>query len=269
MRIALITGASSGMGAEFALQIDRTEKDIDAIWLIARRKDRLQAVAERLHHDTKVLPMDLTDRANYQVLDRLFKETGAIVGLLVNCAGFGKIGNYRAVNADDSVRMIDLNCSAAVEITYACLPYMQTGSRIIQLCSTAAFQPQQQINVYSATKAFLYSFTRALRMELLPRKIAVLAVCPYWVKDTEFIGIAEDSKKGETRPADGAKKTPKPINNYFGATTKHHVVKSALRCSRLGWAVCTPGVVCTLDRIFAKLLPKQAYLYIWELLRRA
>ena len=108
-------------------------------------------------------------------------------------------------------------------------------------------------------------------MELLPRKIAVLAVCPYWVKDTEFIGIAEKEKTGgaEADRPEKAEKARKPINNYFGATTKSRVVKSALRCSRRGWAVCTPGVVCTLDRIFAKLLPKQAYLYIWELLRRA
>ena len=271
MRIVLITGASSGMGAEFARQIDRTEKNIDAIWLIARRQDRLQAVAERLHHEAKVLPMDLTDRSSFALLDQLLREMEAEVGVLVNCAGFGKIGNYAAVGADDSVNMINLNCSAAVEITLTCLPYMKAGDRIIQLCSTAAFQPQQQISVYSATKAFLYSYTRALRMELLPRKIAVLAVCPYWVKDTEFIGIAEKEKAdgAEADRPEKAEKARKPINNYFGATTKSRVVKSALRCSRRGWTVCTPGVVCTLDRIFAKLLPKQAYLYIWELLRRA
>lgn len=248
------------MGAEFARQIDRTEKNIDAIWLIARRKERLDQVAQELHHETKVIPMDLTDRRNYKTLRQEFRENEAEVGVLVNCAGYGKIGNYAQISGRDSVNMIDLNCSAAVLITLTCLPRMRAGDRIIQLCSTAAFQPQQQINIYSATKSFLYSYTRALRMELLPRKIAVLAVCPFWVKDTEFIGIAENS---------GKKPKNRPINHYFGATTSDRVVKSALRCSRRGWAVCTPGIICTLDRIFAKLLPKEAYLYIWELLRRA
>lgn len=261
MRIALITGASSGMGAEFARQIDRTWKGIDEIWLLARRKQRLEETAGLLHHATRVVPMDLTDRECYGTLEKMFRDEGVRVGLLVNCAGYGKIGNYEKVSRFDSENMIDLNCRAAVDITLSCLPYMKAGDRIIQICSTAAFQPLQHVNIYSATKAFLYNYTRALRMELLPRKIPVLAVCPYWVKDTEFIGIAEKGKKSDGR-------RDMPIRHYTFATTADRVVRSALRCSRMGLAVCTPGVVCTLDRIFSKVLPREAMLYIWELWRR-
>ena len=222
MRIALITGASSGIGAEFARRIDRTEKGMDEIWLLARRKQRLEETAGSLHHAARVVQMDLTDRTCFETLDQMFQEAGVRVGLLVNCAGYG----------------------------------------IIQICSTAAFQPLQHVNIYSATKAFLYHYTRALRMELLPRKISVLAVCPYWVKDTEFIGIAEKGKVA------AAGRKDMPIRHYTFATTADRVVRSALRCSRMGLAVCTPGAVCTLDRIFAKILPREAMLYIWEAFRR-
>lgn len=262
MRIALITGASSGIGAEFARRIDRTEKGIDEIWLLARRKQRLEETAGSLHHAARVVQMDLTDRTCFETLDQMFQEAGVRVGLLVNCAGYGKIGNYEKVSRFDSENMIDLNCRAAVDITLSCLPYMQAGDRIIQICSTAAFQPLQHVNIYSATKAFLYHYTRALRMELLPRKISVLAVCPYWVKDTEFIGIAEKGKVA------AAGRKDMPIRHYTFATTADRVVRSALRCSRMGLAVCTPGAVCTLDRIFAKILPREAMLYIWEAFRR-
>lgn len=265
-RIALITGASSGMGAEFARQIDRTEKNIDEIWLLARRKERLERTAEGLRHETRVIPADLTDRTCFQRLDRTFRDEDVQVGLLVNCAGYGKIGNYAKVSRFDSDNMIDLNCRAAVDITLTCLPFMKAGDRIIQICSTAAFQPLQHVNIYSASKAFLYNYTRALRMELLPRKIAVLAVCPYWVKDTEFIGIAEKGKEKTGGVSPDRKNMP--IRHYTFATTADRVVKSALRCSRRGYAVCTPGIVCTIDRIFSKILPRQAMLYIWELWRR-
>ncbi|MGI6117684.1 MAG: SDR family NAD(P)-dependent oxidoreductase [Bilifractor sp.] len=263
MRIALITGASSGMGAEFAKQIDRTEKDIDEIWLLARRKQRLEEIASGLRHRARAVPMDMTDDAGFEKLEKTFRQEKIQVGILVNCAGYGKLGNYQAVSRFDSLNMIDLNCRAAVSITLSCLPYMKAGDRIIQICSTAAFQPLQQVNIYSASKAFLYNYTRALRMELLPRRIAVLAVCPYWIRDTEFIGIAEKTGK-ET----GQEKN-RPLRHYLLAnTTAAQVAKRALRCSRRGYAVCTPGVICTLDRIFGKLLPREAMMYIWEGLRR-
>lgn len=259
MRIAVITGASSGMGAEFARQIDRGEEDIDEIWLIARRKQRLEEVGKELSHPSRVFPLDLTKEESFQTLEDAMKEAKVQVGILVNCAGYGKIGNYAKVSRYDSINMIDVNCSAAVNITLSCLPFMRPGDRILQLCSTAAFQPLQHINIYGATKAFLYDYTRALRMELLPRKIAVTAVCPFWVKDTEFIAIAKKGQRNGEKP---------PIKSFPFATTSKKVVKSALRCSRRGYAVCTPGAFCTIHRIFAKIIPREALCYFWELMRR-
>lgn len=260
-RIALITGASSGIGRAFTRRIDQTEKDIDEIWLVARRQDKLEEAAAGLQKPTRIIPVDLTEGLDGEIYRNILTETLAgtsrcRIGILVNAAGFAKIGNYRNVTFRDSMQMIDLNAKAAVAVTLACLPYMRRGDRIIQMCSTAAFQPLQHINIYGATKSLLYHYTRALRMELLPRGIAVTAVCPFWVKDTEFIGIAQNH---EEKP---------PIKHFPFATTAEAVAKRGLRSSRAGWAVVTPGAFCVIHRIFTKVFPREVAVWIWEGMRR-
>ncbi len=260
MRIALITGASSGLGREFARRIDLTEPNIDEIWLTARRRERLEELAAELKHPSRVLPFDLTDPASVDAIVEQMTDAQVQAGLLVNCAGYAKIGNYARVSRYDSAHMIDLNCRAAVDITVAVLPFMKAGDRIIEICSTAAFQPLQHMNIYAASKAFLYSYTRALRTELLPRRIIVTAVCPFWIKDTEFIGIARNSEANQ----DGSV----PIRHFFLAVKAESVARYGLRCSRHGRAVCTPGAFSWFHRIFTKVIPREAAIYIWELLRR-
>lgn len=259
MRIALVTGASSGLGKTFALQIDRTEKDVDEIWLIARRRERLEELAGQLGHPAKIIPMDLTEEESIEELERLLADD-IQVGLFVNCAGYAKIGNYEKVTRFDSANMIDLNCKAAVNTTLAALPYMKAGDRIIEICSTAAFQPIQHMNLYAASKAFLYNYARALRMELLPRGIIVTAVCPWWVRDTEFISVARDN---EANPD-----VKEAIKGFPLSTKQSRVVRIALRDSRIGFAVSTPGVMCFFHRIFAKVIPRKWLLYFWEIFRR-
>lgn len=292
-RIALITGASSGMGSVFARRIDETEKNIDEIWLVARRRERLEDVARQLAHPARIIPMDLTDPDSIRKLEILLSEgksadeqendaartagadeqendaartagadrqEGVEVGLFVNCAGYAKIGNYEKVSHYDSDRMIDLNCKAAVNTTLAVLPYMRAGDRIMELCSTSSFQPVTHLNLYAAGKAFLYSYTRALRMELLPRGIKVTAVCPWWVADTEFLSVAKDNAANPD--------SVKSIRSFVLPSKKEAVVRRALRASRMGFAVSTPGIMCFLHRIFSKLIPRTGMLYLWELMRR-
>ncbi len=261
MRIVLITGASSGLGREYARQLDTSAKEkFDEIWLIARRKEKLEELSRELQHTSRVLALDLTAEDACGQLEEALTAADARVHLFINCAGYAKIGNYAKVSRYDSAHMIDLNCKAAVCTTVSVLPYMAAGDRIIEICSTAAFQPLQHINIYGAGKAFLYHYTRALRMELLPRRIRVLAVCPFWIKDTEFISIAEHSEvPPEEKP---------PIRHYQFATTARAVVKRSLRASRAGFAVCTPSVFCFLHRLFSKVIPREALLYFWEFMRR-
>lgn len=257
-RIALITGASSGLGRQLSQLIDVREKHIDEIWLVARRQDRLEELAGRLQHKTRTFPLDLTEEQSRQSLADAMQQEGVRVGLLLNCAGLGKIGNYQSLTLEESDSMIELNDRAAVDMTVLALPRMQQGDRIIEICSTAAFQPIQHFNVYAASKSFLYNYSRGLRMELLPRRIAVTAVCPYWMKDTEFIPVARDTGS-ENKAA---------IRGFPFSSKSEKVAKRILRSSRMGFAVCTPGIFCTIHRFFSKLLPREILMLFWEGLRR-
>ncbi|MCC8028276.1 MAG: SDR family NAD(P)-dependent oxidoreductase [Lachnospiraceae bacterium] len=259
MRIALITGASSGLGKTFAEQIDCTETGIDEIWLVARRRERLEETARELSHPSKILSLDLLKEESFKTLEDELKQD-IQVGLFVNCAGYAKIGNYEKVSRMDSEMMIDLNCRAAVSTTLVVLPYMRAGDRILEICSTSSFQPIPHLNIYAASKAFLYSYTRALRMELLPRGIVVTAVCPWWVKDTEFIQVARDNRSNPD--------VAESIRGFPLATKEEDVVRRALRGSRMKLAVSTPGVMCFFHRIFSKVIPRKCLLYIWEIFRR-
>lgn len=195
MNIILITGASSGMGVEFALQLDNVFHNIDEIWLIARRKKEMLEVAQYLEHPTRVLDMDVTNDNDIERLKRLLSDEKPVIRMLVNSAGYGIMGDFSKSDIGDELGMIDVNCRALTQMTYLCLPYMKKNSRIIQLASSAAFLPQPNFAVYAATKSYVYSFSRALNQELRTRKIYVTAVCPGPV-DTPFFDIAE--KTGST-----------------------------------------------------------------------
>ncbi len=259
MRIALITGASSGMGRVFAVQMDRTEKNIDEFWLVARRKDRLEELAERLEHPARVLAMDLTKPECVDELEALLDES-VQVGVFVNCAGFGKIGNYANISRSDAEQMIDLNCKAAVTTTMLVLPRMKKGDRVMELCSTSSFQPVPYLNVYAAGKAFLYSYTRSLRAEVKDRGIIVTAICPWWVSDTEFIDVAKNNAANGNVGAS--------IKSFPFASKKEAVVRQALLDSRKGKAVSTPGVMCSGHRAIAKVVPRSVMLSVWEIMRK-
>lgn len=188
--IIVVTGASSGMGKEFVLQISKKEK-VDEIWVIARRKDRLEALADLV--DVKIVPIeiDLSNGENITAYrDKLLEEKPNIK-ILANCSGYGKFGHYETLDTETQINMVDLNCKAVMYMTDYSLPYMREGAKIMNIASCAAFQPIPYINVYAATKAFLLSYGRALNAELKYRKIHVLSVCPYWTK-TEFFNRAVD-----------------------------------------------------------------------------
>lgn len=184
MKIAIVTGASSGMGQEMVRQLPQWEQ-FDEIWVIARRTERLEAFKSELTVPVRPISLDLTDPAAISHYADLLEAAKPDVGLLANIAGFGRFGRYDQIPVEDSLRMIDLNCKALVAMTERTLPYMKRGAKLLNLDSLSAFQPVPYINVYGATKAFVLSYTRALGRELRPRGIRVMAVNPGWVK-TEF-----------------------------------------------------------------------------------
>jgi len=151
------------MGVEFALQLDNVFQNIDEIWMIARRKKELLEVAQHLEHTTRILDMDITKEEQIERLRKLLADEKPVVRMLVNCAGYGILGDFTASNISEELGMIEVNCKALTQMTHLCLPYMKKNSRIIQLASSAAFLPQPNFAVYAATKAYVYSFSRALR----------------------------------------------------------------------------------------------------------
>lgn len=182
MKIAIITGASSGMGRELVRQLPAWEK-FDEIWVIARRMERLEALREE--QNVRPIALDLTKPESLQHIADLLEAAKPQVALLANVSGFGKFGRYDQIPLQDSMDMIDLNCKALVAMTELTLPYMKRGAHILNLDSLSAFQPVPYLNVYASTKAFVLSYSRALNRELKPRGIRVMAVSPGWVK-TEF-----------------------------------------------------------------------------------
>ncbi len=192
--VVIIVGASSGMGEQFALQIDAQLRKTDEIWLIARRKDKLTRLASCMRNNTRILAMDITKEGQIERLKDTLDEHNCKIRMLVNCAGYGVIGDFADLGCEEQMGMVRLNCEALTHVTYACLPYMAKGARIIQLASCAAFLPQPGFAVYAASKAYVNSFTQALRAELLDKDIYVTSVCPGPV-DTPFFDIAEKSGK--------------------------------------------------------------------------
>lgn len=256
--IAVVTGASSGLGSEFVHQIDRSSAErFDEIWVIARRLDRLEELRDSISTPVKILSFDLTKKSNLEAYSKELAKSGVVIGLLINAAGFGKIGSVKDIPLESIDSMIDLNCRAAVDMTQLSLPYMRAGSRIMEICSTAGFSPFPYLNVYAASKAFLLRYSRALREELIGDGIIVTAVCPYWIRDTEFIGTAKKTKGS------------KEIKSFPFSSTVHSVAVHALYDSEHGFAVSTPGIMCTVHRFFSKILPDTVIMGIWELLRRA
>jgi len=249
-KIAIVTGASSGMGQWFA----RTASEyveFDELWIIARRSDRLARLASEMPSVTvRCISLDLTDRGSVSSLHPLLDEAGAEVVLLVNAAGFGKFQAVADVPQETADGMLALNCGALMDMCYTCLPYMHRGARVLNIASVAAFQPVPYITEYAATKAFVLSFSRGLWKELRPAGITVTALCPYWTR-TEFFDVAGCSS-GKDRVT------------YFNAMYEpEDVVRRGWRDLLRGRDVSTFGFIARAQVLLVKLLPHRLIMKIW------
>lgn len=178
MKIAIVTGASSGLGRELARQIAAEYPEIEQLWLVARRRDRLEELASSLPRPAVCLALDLCDPMSFTVLqERLLSEKPEVC-LLINNAGCGYLGNLGETETALQTRMIDLNLRALTAVTSLTLAYIPRGGRIVNVSSIASFCPNPRMTVYSATKAFVSHFTVGLNEELRGRGISVTAVCP-------------------------------------------------------------------------------------------
>jgi len=180
-RYALVTGASRGIGAVFARALAARSSNLI---LVARTEDQLDQLAHELSDafgvGVETIALDLTSSGAVSELCRTIYERGLIVETLINNAGFGSRGEFLKLPVDEQLSCIRLNVAALVELTHRLLPEMVERQRgaVVNVSSTAGFQPMPYAAIYAATKAFVTSFSMALAEEVRPHGITVVTLCP-------------------------------------------------------------------------------------------
>ena len=243
-KIAIITGASGGIGQIFVREL--AKETLDEIWVVGRNEGRLFALKEEFGE--KIIPVrkDLTKDEDRLSISDLLKERKPSILWLVNNAGTARMALSTEFSISEIKQTIDLNCKAPAELINICIPFMKKGSKILNVSSASAFQPVPYINLYASTKAFERSYSRALNAELKPYGITVTAVCPSWV-DTEM--LSKDI---------GGKRVRFP-----GIVAPENVVKTALKDAKRGRdrSICSFYVKC--QHLNVKLLPQKWTMKIW------
>ncbi|MDD4164563.1 MAG: SDR family NAD(P)-dependent oxidoreductase [Eubacteriales bacterium] len=242
MKTAIITGASSGLGMEYFKVLTEICPEIEEFWLIARREDKLTALASANPKvKSFVLPVDLTEKESLLTYEKYLAEKKPEVTILINNAGFGKLGDVMELPVFEQRDMVMLNCAALTAISLMTAPYMEKGSCIIQVSSIAAFSPTPRMSVYSATKAYVLAFAKALRRELRKSGVNVLAVCP-GPMETEFTAVAEIDGK------------PSLFSVLPRCDVRQVALKSIMK-ARKGRGVYTNRLIYKVYRVLTKLLP--------------
>lgn len=241
MNIAIITGASSGLGMEYAKTILEENDTLDEIWLIARRKERLERfAAEHKEKKIRTVSLDLSRMDSFSKLDELLRDKKPIIKVLINNAGVERTGRFEDMTQENILNMIDLNVKGTTMVNKICFPYMKRGSYEILTCSVSSFCPVPSQTVYSASKTYIKYMGRALQIEMKKKGINVLTLCPGNM-NTEMNpqGMFSQSKMVDSLPFLDLKV----------------LTKKSLRKARKGYAAYTPGLFYKLYEFGCKLLP--------------
>ncbi len=243
MKTAIITGASAGMGQEFARHALEIFPEIECYWLIARREGKLRELAAELTGKQVVcMALDLCDEGSFDVLAEKLRDDKPEIALLVNNAGCGYLGNVGETPLDWQTRMTKLNVTALTAVTSLCVPYMARGAHIVNVSSIASFCPNPRMTVYSSTKAYVSSFSRGIREELREKGITATAVCP-GPMDTEFIAVG--GIKGHSRTFD--------VLPYCDPSS---VAEGTLLSAKAGRAFYTPKAFYKFYKFVSKVTPQ-------------
>ena len=189
MKIAVITGASSGIGREFVYAVDK-KFSFDEIWVIARRAERLEELKGKCRNPLRSVTLDLAEDEGLKAYERLLEKENPEIALLVNAAGCGVFGPFAEKELDALLHSARLNSLSLTAMCHLSIPYMKRGSAIINMGSNSSWQPVPYQAVYGASKSYVLSLSRAIGRELRPRGVHVMCVCPGWIK-TEFQQHAE------------------------------------------------------------------------------
>ena len=188
MRVAVVTGASAGIGREFVYAIDKQE-NLDEIWVIARRADRLEELKDKCRTPVRPIVLDLSELRALDDYKAILESERPEIAILVNAAGFGVFGPFAEKDLQKQLSSATVNSLALTGMCHISLPYMKKGDCIINMGSNSSWQPVPYQAVYGASKSYVLNFSRALCRELKPKGIHVLCVCPSWIK-TEFQQVA-------------------------------------------------------------------------------
>lgn len=243
---AVITGASSGMGREAAVQIAERYRHISEIWLLGRNSSELEITADRVRKagkNARIITGDITGSQCISEVVSLLRQEKAGVKVLFNSAGLGYARNFTSCESDRWEDTLKVNVLALTSFTRQVLPFMIHGGRIINMSSASAFLPQPGFAVYAASKSYVLSFSLALSRELKDRDVKVTAVCPGPV-DTEFL---ERCNEGRQEPA---------LKRFF-TVGPEAVVKKALEDSYRGRTVSVYGLPMKMVRLAGHVLPEE------------
>lgn len=244
--IAIITGASGGLGREFVRILF---PEAGEVWAVMR--NRAHADQLFIEYGPKLVPLclDLSKRESLSAIEDMLSAGEYNVKYLVNNAGYAKFGNYADVDLNESLGMIDLNVSALVGLGLVCLKHMSAGSRIINIASIASFQPLPYMNLYAATKAFVRNYTRALNVELKERGITATAVCPGWMST----GLQERGEIGAT----------KGVTRFRHLTLPRDVAEKAVRDAGKGKDISVYGGYNKVCHLASKTFTQKYMMRLW------
>lgn len=246
MKIAVITGASAGIGREFVYAVDRQEH-FDEIWVIARRLERLEELAAKCSTPVRPLAMDLADLESIEEYKTLLEKEQPEIGLLINASGCGVFGPFEEKELKKLLNSATLNSLALTAMCHVSLPYMHKGSSIVNMGSNSAWQPVPYQAVYGASKSYVLSFSRAIGRELRSRGVHVMCVCPGWIK-TEFQQTAQHDRY------------IKYVDKWYGPD---EVAAQAMKDLRKKKSVSILGHPVRRQVRLVKLLPVELVMNIW------
>lgn len=192
MKIAVISGASSGMGLEFAKALDLY--GLDELWLIAKNDGLLEKNTTDFKTKLRLLPVDLTNQDAFSYISEEYQKSNVEISYLICSAGVGFNGDFRDISEKQIALTISLNCTALSLLIKVSQPYLTSGSRVINIASGSGFTPQPSFAVYAASKSYVISLSRALGHEMRKQKVYFTAVCPGPV-DTSFFSSLENVKE--------------------------------------------------------------------------
>lgn len=245
MNIAIISGASSGIGFEIAKEIDLL--CLDEIWLISSSEQKLLKASEYLKTKTRIFALNLAKNDAIDIISSALFEQKPNVKYLVCSAGVGYNGNFEEIDLKQISNMTDINVRALTELTACALPYINEGGKIIEIASSSGFMPQPSFAVYAATKAYVISFSRGLKQELLKKKISVTAVCPGPV-DTPFFSGLENVKEYKKKYA----------------VSPEMVAKKSMLASKKNKALCIPTFSMKMVHLASKIIPTSIILRFYK-----